>query len=316
LPPSPPSPPRSKSIYSAYFATWSDPYFSSANNSALANLPPYITHVILAFMRPDTTYPGGVTFQGTGIDFSSDPAVVRDAIQLLKQRTGAKVLVAVGGATYTGFGSMNTAAIAKFVAAFGLDGVDLDYEPSNPGCTRSASGTISCATDAEYISSVKALRVALPRPLILSNAPWSIGAYGEGAFVSAPPVAPYTGVALGMLRAVGDQLDLLNVMSYDASPVFDSRQAFDAYKTYFKGDIAMGVEVANEAWGGHVITLPEVDALADHVLANGGAGLMLWSLQKQADQGPTAQQISQRACTKLGLPNCSCGLSCKPAARR
>ncbi len=35
---------------------------------------------------PDTTYAGGVTFTGTGLDFNSDPKVVKDAIALLKQR--------------------------------------------------------------------------------------------------------------------------------------------------------------------------------------------------------------------------------------
>lgn len=41
--------------------------------------------------------------------------------------------MAVGGATYTAFDKMNVAGIAKFVAEFGLDGVDLDYEPLDPG---------------------------------------------------------------------------------------------------------------------------------------------------------------------------------------
>lgn len=54
--------------------------------------------VYLSFMAPDATFPGGVTWAGTGIQFSSDPAVVKGAIALLKQRNPAtKVLVAVGG---------------------------------------------------------------------------------------------------------------------------------------------------------------------------------------------------------------------------
>ena len=85
-------------------------------------------------MQPDTTYTGGITFAGTGIQFSSDPSVVQGAIALLKKRNPAtKVLVAVGGATYTAWDNLNANAVAAFVKAFGLDGVDIDYEPSDAG---------------------------------------------------------------------------------------------------------------------------------------------------------------------------------------
>ena len=43
-----------------------------------------------------------MTWAGTGIQFSSDASVIKDAIALLKKTNpGTKVLVAVGGATYT-----------------------------------------------------------------------------------------------------------------------------------------------------------------------------------------------------------------------
>jgi chitinase len=264
-------------------------------------------------MRPESSYSGGVTFSGTGLQFNSEPQVVKDSISVLKRKNpGVKVLVAVGGATFTNFGSLNADSIAMFVKEFGLDGVDLDYEPSNSNCVISQDKTsISCSTDEEYISSVNKLRAALPRPFILSNAPWSVGAYGLEKWAGAQPSSIYTGVAINMLKQVGDKLDLLNVMSYDASNAYSPVEAFEAYSHYFKGDIAMGIEVANEAWGGHVITIDEVDELADAILRSGRAtnGLMLWSLQKRADQGPTAQEISQRVCSLLNLPSCSCSLS-------
>ena len=115
-----------------------------------------------------------------------------------------------------------------------------------------------------------------------------------------------------MLKTVGDQLDVVLVMSYDASNAYDPKQALDAYRHYFSGAVALGVEVANEAWGGHVTSLAEVSSLADYVVAQGGAGLMLWSLQKPADAGPTGLAISQLACAKLGLQRCSCAFNCPP----
>ena len=172
---------------------------------------------------------------------------------------------------------------------------------------------VSCATDAEYIASVRALRTALPRPLLLTTAAWSIGAYGEGAWATAQPQGQYTGVAITMLKTVGNQLDIIMVMSYDASNAYDPKEALDAYQSYFAGPVALGVEVANEAWGGHVTSLAEVESLANYVVAQGGAGLMLWSLQKPADAGPSALAISQLACTKLGLQRCTCTFDCPPS---
>jgi len=268
--------------------------------------------VVVSFLRPETSYSGGLTFQGTGLDFSSNPSVVKDSISLLKKRNpGVKVLIAVGGATYTNFKDLNAQGIKKFVDEFGFDGVDLDYEPTSADCTiNQAKDSITCATDQEYIDSVKKLRAAMPRPYILSNAPWSVGAYGLGNWANAQPASQYTGVAINMLKQVGDQLDLLNVMSYDASNAYSPIEAFEAYSHYFKGDIAMGVEVANEAWGGHVITMTEVDELANAILSSNRPtnGMMLWSLQKRADQGPTAEQISQRICNLFDFPSCSCTL--------
>ena len=47
-----------------------------------------------------------MTWSGTGIQFSSDAAVVKGAIALLKQRNPrAKVLVAVGGEPLTPWGA-------------------------------------------------------------------------------------------------------------------------------------------------------------------------------------------------------------------
>ena len=61
----------------------------------------------------------------------------------------------------------------------------------------------------------------------------------------------------------------------------------------------MGVEVPPEAWGGHVITLEEARDIAAYVKAKGGAGLMIWSLQKPGT--PSAQALSTTICSTLGM---------------
>ena len=296
-----------------YFPSWDEPWKATAAETSLANLPPYVNVVIISFLVPNTTYSGGLTLEGTGLDFVTDASVVKESIALLKARNPqTKVLIGVGGGLYnTFFDKINFAGIAAFVKEFGLDGVDLDYEPPEMQCVKS-NGDITCNTDAKYIDMVTKLRAALPRPLLLSVALESMGAYGIGAWATTMPQGPHAGGAIQMLRAVGDQLDLLNIMCYDTSTDLDPRQALDAYRYYYKGDIVIGVEVANEAWGGHVISLPEVDSIATHIKATGGNGMMLWALKKPADQGPTAVQISQRICTQFGLDRCDCGIFCPP----
>ncbi|KDD71361.1 hypothetical protein H632_c5208p0, partial [Helicosporidium sp. ATCC 50920] len=185
--------------------------------SKLASIPKYVSHVLISFMQPDAQYTAGsFNFQGTGIQFSYDGTVVRDAIRLLKQKNPhTKVLIAVGGATYHNWAGLNTKAVADFIKDFGLDGADLDYEPTDPGCAPSG-GTYTCRTDAEYTRVIQTLRQGLPRPLILANAAFHVGAYGEGEWANAQPISAYTGISLAPLRNAGDDLDVIMLMSYDA----------------------------------------------------------------------------------------------------
>lgn len=66
------------------------------------------------------------------------------------------------------------------------------------GCARSVSCSInnnvpSCNTDSQFAGVISTLRAAVPRPLILSLAAYSIGAYGWGNYVTAQPVGSHTG---------------------------------------------------------------------------------------------------------------------------
>jgi chitinase len=245
---------------------------------------------------------GSLSLGGTGVDVPYDGPTLKDAVAALHQNSpGTRVLLSVGGATYTDWGSFNAGAVAAFVNDFGLDGVDIDYEPASPNCTN-AGGQVTCTSDAEYVGVVQSMRAALPSPRWLSIAAFSVGAYGEDQWASAPPSgSAYMGLALAVLKQAGSAIDLVNVMSYDASDAYDPVQALHAYQHYYPGRVAMGIEVPPESWGGHVETIGEIDTLADAVNASGAAGLMLWSIQKP---GPT-QQFATEMCTKLGLGDCS-----------
>lgn len=127
------------------------------------------------------------------------------------------MLISVGGATYASFAGYTPDRIAASVKDFGLDGVDVDYEPSSATCALGGDGRVHCPSDQELIDVVRAFRQALPRPYWGTIASWSVGAYGEGKWQSAPPASGYAGISLALFRAAGDALDLVNVMSYDAS---------------------------------------------------------------------------------------------------
>ena len=304
--PTPPAPtPSSGRRIVGYFQTWSDPFTSTPADSQLAKIAPYVNTVVLSFMKPDATYSSG-SWAGTGINFSSDFATIKASIALLKQKNpGTQVLIAVGGATYTNWAGLNASAVGQLVTDLGLDGVDVDYEPSAPQC-QSTGTSVSCATDAEFIRTVQAIRAAVPRPKVVSLAGFSVGAFGEGPYAQAQPASDKTGLCVNMLKSgAGNDLDLINIMAYDAGNAYDPKQALDAFMSYFPGDVALGVEVANEAWGGHVTSISEVDALAAHVVDKKASGMMIWSLQKPADAGPTAEQIAQEMCNKLGMASCS-----------
>ena len=127
--------------------------------------------VIVSFMRPDATYEGGNKLAGTGLDFSADGVVVKDAIAYLKSKNpDTKVLVTVDGATYHNFAALKTKAIADVIKDFRFDGVDIDYEPFNNGQCSSTNGQVTCTTDAEYLRIVNQIRQALPRPYLVTVA--------------------------------------------------------------------------------------------------------------------------------------------------
>ncbi len=71
-------------------------------------------------------------------------------------------------------------------------------------CTRPpVTPGVQCGSDRELTSVIRRLRAALPRPrYTLTAAMWSVGAYGQGVWRDAQPVASRTGMAVNPLRAV------------------------------------------------------------------------------------------------------------------
>lgn len=301
-------PPRPLMVY---HDSWYERPATGAGATTLASLPSYMNIVALSFVRPDLVYPGQLDLTGTGLQYGFPGTVLRDAIALLKKRQpGTRVLLAVGGANYVNWRSLNLDALVRLVRDLGADGIDLDFEPEVPGCSVRASGRVSCLSDAAWQDLVGRFRQAFPRPLLLTVPGWSIGAYGEGAWRDAQPRGRYTGAMLGLLRSPQAQsIDLVTIMAYEAGPSFDPWQAFQAYRQVWGGPLALGVQAPPSLSGGPTYTVPMAERLARQVAADPRGGMMLYPLLGTppgavGPDNPDGRSLAQALCSGLELGGC------------
>ena len=224
----------------AYYESW----LASGNHAGLDRLPAMLDIVALSFAKPDASYHGGLDLSQTGLQFSQPGPAVRDAVSALhRTNPDTRILLAVGGSSYKNWTGLDTAALARLVQDLKLDGVDVDFEPSDPQC-HSTPGSVRCASDTEWEAILVRLRAAFPRPVMLTVPGWSVGAFGAGPWADARPRSPWTGSMLGPLRNPGPAAaDLVSVMAYDAGPGFDPAQAYAAYRAAWKGPLLGGVSV-------------------------------------------------------------------------
>ncbi|STX28299.1 chitinase [Legionella beliardensis] len=309
----------SNAIYVGYFdSLFKDGQITDGAQTNLANLPSFVNVVNLAFMKPDASYAkSSFDLTTTGLGFNYSGTVLKTAIATLRaKQPTTKILISVGGASYgANWSKLNVDAIANFVTDFGLDGVDIDFEPTNPGCALGADAQIHCAIDTAFQSYVTKLKAALPATAIISVAGWSNGAFGEGSWKQSPPANAYRGIMIPLMRSpAATAINMINVMSYNAGSQYNATDALDAYNQYFKGQVNLGVAVPPEVDSSHVYDLCSVLSLSRQVITkantnNKAPGLMLWSLQKTptgdvSHTNPNATLISQVICERLNLFNC------------
>lgn len=252
-----------------YFQTWSSQWSSNPASLDLANVAGYDI-IYLAFVTPNCTYvKGSTSWGGTGLDFSSDFLVVKSAIGSLVSK-GIKVVLSVGGATYPydGFTSLNAQCIADLARDLECTGIDIDWEPSGG------------ASQANQLSGIIDTFYSVGNNLTLSLASFSIGCFGYGNFVNNQPQGSNTGMNYPGIVASGNKLNWINLMSYDASPVYDPIAGFNSVRAVFNGPILIGVENAPQAWGGFEPTDNDIINWANYASKNNG-GMFVWSLQKQ-----------------------------------
>lgn len=294
-----------------YHESWSETPAATADGTRLAALPAYVNPVILGFARPDLDYRGDLDLAGTGLEFPFSGRVLKEAVALLRARNpGTRVLLSVGGAAYGRWDRFDPDALARLVGDLGLDGVDLDYEPTQPDCGPAADGGWHCASDANWRRYVAAMRAALPRPALLAVPGWSVAAYGRGAWRDAPPRSPWTGNLLALFDAPeAAEIDLVSIMAYAANESLDPLESFRAYRAAWDGPLALGVMVPPDPLDGPHYGADRVAALTRAVTEDPRGGMMLYTLQRHPEgpvtrDNPDAALLAREICLGQGLPDC------------
>ena len=271
------------SMLGVYWQSWSSRWSATAATLDLVtDLDTNCNLVYLCFANPNCSYSkGSKSWSGTGLDFSMDFQIVVDAIKILKTR-GITVMLSVGGATYQ-FNMFPVKPVIDLAQDLGVDGIDLDWEP-----------TLGAQLDQQFSDLIRDYKASLWEGGKLSAAVFSTGAYGKNGDT-------YQGMNIRGLVSHGSDLNWINLMAYDAGPPppagsFDPLGAFTAYRMYYPGPIVFGFEPGPQGWGGHLITLEEVQKNAAFVYKeNSKNGIFLWSAQKTTTGSPSVQTILSTA---------------------
>ncbi len=281
-----------------YYPSWSDNWFSSVNSgtgapltpnqlyqaSNFAQIPGQYTHVCAAFAQPTFSWSGiaANSWSGTGLDFTAMPSDIKNVVTIL-HTLNRKVILSVGGATYTSWGSLAaeagspgpiTAALAQFMKDMNFDGLDVDFEVSGA----------DPATVAQYCQSIQAMKQACDAAgsgHLLMVAAWSTGADYTASTPkdsNYPGTLSYWGGNAGRERlafptvvtrgshsgqTIGSLFNLVNVMTYDAGyQNFDAVTAYTEYRLLEPSNISVGIglEIPTEAWGGATLVLNNSEA--------------------------------------------------------
>lgn len=250
-----------------YFESWACPWVDSVEKCALAQIEAPVTHVFLSFCKPDCAYvKSNGTYNGTGLDFSVDFQIIRQSIQVLK-RKGIKVILSVGGASYTNWAQWSPLSIALLGYDLEVDGWDLDYEPTT---------TFDADMLIRYIKIMKAYCV--------SGQTISIAGFAGGCFK--PVEQPYRGTLIPVLEECKEILDFVNIMNYDAGSGWDYKKAYDSYKPYCKM-ISWGLQVGKQGWGDALLT--EQQVLEWKAYKRPEDGFFIWAYFKEG--APNCQQV-------------------------
>ena len=300
-------------IVLGYFPSWSESWAAPGQGSKLRDIPEHVTHVFLAFARPNLRYQkGSLDISDTGIQTPYGGDTLRESVTALKSK-GIKVILSIGGETYWGTNeayNINYQHIKDLVDDMGFEGIDWDFEPN--GGFQTIGDPINVQRMIDFFNNSRAI---MPEgEYLLACAPAGVGAlggvnnddlsspyaYGKRNIVSGesdtnlfnatvPNKAislfgfASTGHMIPVIEAVGDKIDLIAYQGYNTGAASDRKILYDSYRHYanqYGFSIAAGVHYPNEPWGPYYeYTYQNVAELSNHISAgNTNDGVMIWQM--------------------------------------
>ncbi len=301
-------------IVLGYFPSWSESWTSGDNGSKLRDIPEHVTHVFLAFARPNLRYQkGSLDITNTGIQTPYGGATLKGSVAALKSK-GTKVILSIGGETYWGSDAaydINYQQIKDLVDDMGFEGIDWDFEPN--GSFATIGDPINVQRFIDFFNNSRAI---MPKgQYLLACAPAGVGALG--GVNNDDPSSPFahsnrntlsgesdanlynattpnqaislfgfatTGHMIPVMEAVGDKIDLIAYQGYNTGAATNRKIMYDAYKHYadkYGFAIAAGTHYPNEPWGPYyTYTYNSMAELSGHIAANNtnNDGIMIWQM--------------------------------------
>ncbi len=303
-----------KPIILGYFPSWSESWTTTGQGSKLRDIPKHITHVFLAFAKPNLRYQkGSLDIADTGIQTPYGGATLKESVAALKSK-GIKVILSVGGETYWGTNAaydINYQHIKDLVDDMGFEGIDWDFEPN--GSFATIGDPINVQRFIDFFNNSRAI---MPKgQYLLACAPAGVGALGgaNNDDASSPyaynkrnavtgesdanlynATSPNQGISLfgfattghmiPVMDAVGDKIDLIAYQGYNTGAASNRKIMYDAYKHYadqYGFSIAAGTHYPNEPWGPYyTYTYESMADLSGHIATNNtnNDGIMIWQL--------------------------------------
>jgi hypothetical protein len=265
-----------------YFESWACPWEAKAEDLDLAKIDQKINLVNIAFVKPDCTYKkGSMRWDGTGLDFSMDFFVVKDAIAILKKR-GVCVMLAVGGGAYWSTSKYcNYQGCVDLMSDLGCSGIDIDWEVG--------------IKDAQSLVDV----IPLFKKIIGSGY-ISFCGFSTGANPATPNDTTYSGMNLPAIKAHADKVDWINCMEYDAGKGFDVRGSYMNYRSVYKGPLNFGFEIGFQGWGDAILSKEDA-AMGCAIVLNDGPknGIFIWAYYSKPGSGASVGDVVSIAANVL-----------------
>ncbi len=301
-------------LFMGFYESWAELPIGTPEVTRLAQMPGSVDLAVIGFVKPDLTF-DGTHLKSTGIEVPFDAPMLKDSIAALKrQHSNTKVLLSVGGSGYNKtWDQFQAEPLARLVKALGADGVDLDYEPSTPGCVSTVIGgqsTYRCASEETWSKIIRDTRALLPRPYIVSLQGWSVGAYGAGKFANEIQVSPWTGSMLWLARLPeAKEIDVVAVMAYDAGPALDPERAFSAYRAVWQGPLLLGIEIPFEGSKEIPPSVARIKKFAVDQAKDPMGGILLYAVTEEVKDGPSlnhpdGELAAKTICEGLGRKEC------------